>query len=93
MTPRANRQAGLFEEGAASPAEERRVKHPPLGVVVPRPAGLFWARSGAAQRDPLCEDAGHPVYVREHVRRRIGSPDETETVTVWACACCWPKER
>jgi hypothetical protein len=87
----ARRPSGLFEEGLA-PEEERRQKHPPAGVVVPRPLGIGWARTAEGPGTRMCEDAGHPVYVRWHTRRRIGSPNETETVTVYACQTCWPKE-
>jgi len=85
------RQSDLLEAPTHG-EEERRQKHPPLGVVAPRPAGVLWARAGTTEGSRLCEDAAHPVYVREHTRRRIGSPGETETVLVYACAVCWLRE-
>lgn len=56
-----------------------------------RKNGVFWARTGPAAEDRLCEDGAHPVCVRDHTRRRHGKPEETETVKVYACAVCWPE--
>jgi hypothetical protein len=39
----------------------------------------------------MCEDDGHPVYVREHPRKKVGKPGEIEIVKVYACAVCWPE--
>ena len=56
-----------------------------------RTPGVWWARTGPAAGDRLCGNDAHPVYERDHLRRKPGKPGETETVRVYACAVCWPK--
>lgn len=56
----------------------------------PRPAGVWWARSGPRRGDRMCEDPAHPVYVRRLARPKRGEPDTLEGVDVYACASCWP---
>ena len=65
---------------------------PALGVVVRRPRGVFWARTGPDSHDHrFCLDMLHPVYGIDQQREKKGQPGELEVVRVWACAACWPK--
>ena len=57
---------------------------------IPRPMGVWWARSGPRRDDRMCEDPAHPVYVRRLARPKRGEPDTLEAVEVYACATCWP---
>ena len=62
-----------------------------VGVVVARPRGVFWARTGRGPHDPMCEAADHAVSLARHTRPVRGCPSAWETVDVWACRVCWPE--
>jgi hypothetical protein len=62
-------------------------------TVIPRPPGVWWARTGPTPGDRLCEDAGHAVYVRKQRRQKRGARGEWIHVDVYACAVCWPDGR
>ena len=69
----------------------RRTHLPALGVVVPRPRGVFWALAAPVGRIRFCQAPEHAVYATDTQREKKGQPGEIETVRCWACAECWPQ--
>lgn len=84
--------AGL--QAAFGPPQRRSPQgaQAPLGLVIERPPGVYWARMGEKAGSGMCGDATHSVYERLIHRRKRGAPAEQVAVRVYACAVCWPDE-